>query len=178
MSYAHGAVRPRTVSSRRSLLPFLGFALVLSALRLLATTAAVTSGVGGRAQAPTSQTWLFAAIWIGAYFAEAVAGWLLWRRRHTHPYGRAALIVFWVQLGLQGLRLLNLLGTHLTAGLVPWSAFGTVVLLAVVVVVNMVAAWPISRPAGAFLAAVLAWLLFVTALTGADALLQNGLPLT
>lgn len=176
MSYAEGAGRARASLGRLSLLPFVGLAILLSGLRLLATIAAMRSGSAGGT--PTSQTWVFAVIWIAAYLAEAVAGWLLWRGRRTHASGQAALVIFWVQLGLQGLRLLNLLGTHLTAGLVPWSAFGTVVLLDVVVVVNMVAAWPVSRQAAVLLAAVLGWLLFVTALTGADALLQNGLPLT
>ena len=177
MSYAAGVGRaPRSVS-RLSLLPFLGLAVLLTALRLLATTSAI-GGAAGQVQPPTSQTWLFAVIWIVGYFVEAVAGWLLWRRRSVRPYGRAALVIFWVQLGVQGLRLLNLLGSHLTAGELPWSAFGTVVLLAVVVVIDAVAAWSVSRGASVLLWALLAWLLYVTALTGADALLQNGLPLT
>lgn len=178
VSYTAGAGRPPASSSPWSLLPFLAAALVLTALRLLATASAMAVGGSGGTPSPTTQTWELAVLWIGAYLAEAVAGWLLWRRRRTSGYGRAALILFWVQLGLQGLRLLNLLGSRLTAGQLPWSAFGTVVLLDVVVIVSVLTAWQVSKGAGVLLCAVLAWLLYVTALTGADAVLQNGLPLT
>lgn len=178
MSYAARAGRAPASSHPLALLPFLAFALVLSALRLYATFSALSVGTGGRPEAPTTQTWVLAAAWVSAYVVEAVAGWLLWRRRGASSYGRAALVVFWIQLGLQGLRLLNLLGSRLTAGQLPWSAFGTVVLLDVVVVVSVLTAWQVSRRAGVLLCLVLAWALYITALTGADALLQNGLPLT
>ena len=175
MTYARGAGGARAAASPLALLPFVALAIVLSGGRLLATTAAMTSGTG--TQQPTTQTWVFAALWIAEYFAEAVAGWLLWRSR-TLPYGRAAMVTYWILLGLQGLRLLNLLGSRLTAGQLPWSAFGTVVLLDVVAVVGVLLAWQVSRAAGAILAVDLGWLLVVTAITGADALMQYGLPLT
>jgi tryptophan-rich sensory protein len=177
VSYAAPAGRAPATAHPLSLLPFLAVALLLAALRLSATFTALAVGSGGRPQAPTTQTWVLAAAWVAAYLLEAVAGWRLWRRR-ARPYGRAALVVFWIQVGIQGLRLLNLLGSRLTAGQVPWSAFGTVVLLDVVAVVGVLTAWQVSRAAGVLLALVLGWALYITALTGADALLQYGLPLT
>lgn len=177
MTYSGGVRRPPATASRWWVLLLVAIAVVLSAVRLSATTAVMTAGPTPDVPQATGQTWLFAAIWVVAYLAEAAAGWLLLRSR-TRPYRHAALIVFWILLALQALRLLNLLGSRLTAGQVPWSAFGTVVLLDVVTVVAALTAWQVSRRAGAILALVLAWLLFVTALTGADALLQNGLPLT
>ena len=175
MTYVRGAGRAPATGSRLSLVPLLALATVLSAVRLYATTAAVMSGPS--TPQPTTQTWVFAVIWIVEYFAEAFAGWLLWRAR-GRPYGRAAIVTYWILLGLQGLRLLNLLGSRLTAGQLPWSAFGTVVLLDVIVIIGALLAWQVSRAAGVLLTLSLGWLLVVTGITGADALLQNGLPLT
>jgi tryptophan-rich sensory protein len=177
VSYAERAGRAPTSSSRLSVVVFLAVAVLFSALRLLATTTTLAAPLGGRSQ-PTTQTWVFAAIWIVTYFAEAAAGSLLWRRRWTRPSARVAVVLFWVQLGVQGLRLLDLLGARISGGALPWSAFGTAVLLDVVVVLSATAAWSTSRRASGLLCVVLGWSLFVTAVTGADALLLNGLPLT
>jgi benzodiazapine receptor len=177
VTYVGGVGRVPAPAGRLSVLVFLLLALLLSAVRVYATTAAMTNGPTTGTSSDPTQTLVFAVIWVVAYFAQAVAGWLLWRSR-ARPYGHGALIMFWILLGLQGLRLLNLLGSRLTAGQLPWSAFGTVVLLDVVGVIAALFAWQVSRRAGVLIWAVLAWMLVVTAITGTDALLQNGLPLT
>lgn len=175
LSYADGAGRAARLPSRRSVLVFIGIALALTALRVVAT---VTAARQGSAAPESAQTLVFAVLWIASYFAEALAGWLLWRHRGARPYAHVAIVVFWVQIGLQVLRLLNLVAVRLVPGGVPWSAFGTVALLAVAVAVTMVAAWATSRTASVLLGAVLVWLLVVTAITGVDAILRDGLPLS
>ena len=114
MSYAGSTGRAPAAARPASLLPFLGLALVLSAVRVLATVAALAAGPSTGAVTSATQTTVFAGIWIAGYFAEAVAGWLLWRNR-LQPYGRAAMVLLWITLGVQALRLLNLLGSRLTA---------------------------------------------------------------
>lgn len=156
------------------MLPFIALAVALSAVRLLLTFAPI--GTGPRVL--STQTLVFAAFWVASYTAEAVAGGLLWRRRSTARYGHVALVLFWVQIGLQVLRLGNLVAGRLLPPPVPWSAFLTIALLVVAGALTTVAAWQVSRAAAALLGAVLAWLLVVTAVTGADAILRYGLPLS
>lgn len=156
------------------MLPFLALAVVLSAVRLFLTVTPLDAS-----DAPAStQTSVFTVLWIASYGAEAAAGWLLWRARGRHTYGRAVTILFWVQIGLQVVRLGNLVVARLLPPPVPWSAFATIALLVAAGAVTTAAAWSISRAASVLLGAVLAWLLVVTAITGADAILRYGLPLS
>lgn len=157
------------------MLPFLGLAVVLSGARLVLTFVDLGSATGGT---PATQTVVFAVLWIAGYFAEAVAGYLLWHHRGRHRYGRGALVLFWIQIGLQIVRLLTLVAVRVVPGGLPWAAFGTAALLSVAIAVTMVAAWTIVKPAAVLLGAVLVWLLAITAITGADAILRYGPPLS
>ncbi|GAA2751704.1 tryptophan-rich sensory protein [Amnibacterium kyonggiense] len=156
------------------MLPFIALAVALSAVRLFLTF----SPLGGGAAPASTQTLVFTVLWIASYVAEATAGRLLWRSRSRHTYGRAVVVLFRIQIGLQVVRLVNFMAARLLPPPVPWSAFATIALLVAAGAVTTVAAWSIPRAASVLLGAVLAWLLVVTAITGVDAILRYGLPIS
>jgi tryptophan-rich sensory protein len=104
--------------------------------------------------------WVFAPVWTALYLLMAIAAWLVWRAPAEAAPRRAALIAWWVQLGL------NLAWS--------WLFFAAKNLpLALVEILALLGAigftiWrfaPISRAAAALLAPYLAWVAFATLLT-------------
>ncbi|WP_375386830.1 TspO/MBR family protein [uncultured Amnibacterium sp.] len=176
MSYAQTESHPRSTGTIL-LLPFLAIAAALSALGLLSTTSLVSSWFTSSPRADwTPHLSVFTAVWTLVYCADALAGWLLLRARRTSSASGAPLIAYWVQLVLQAVWLLAFMAQAAVGGTWLWAVFGVIVLLDVVTAAAAISAWRVSRAASVLLVAVLAWLLFGTVLSGADTLLQVGLP--
>mgnify|MGYP001954554828 CR=1 FL=1 len=103
--------------------------------------------------------WLFGPVWTCLYLMMAIAVWLVWRAGGVRP-NRIALSLCVLQLVLNGL----------------WSwlffawaqgvfALIEILLLWVLILVNSVAFWRVSRFAGALLIPYLVWVGFASALT-------------
>lgn len=106
--------------------------------------------------------WLFGPVWITLYLLMALAAWLVWRQRASHPVPvREAMAVFALQL------MVNAAWTPVFFG---WQAIG----LALVVIVGLLALIAativkfraLSAPAAWLLAPYFAWVAFATVLNG------------
>ena len=180
MSYAQATgsdgVAPERPRRMWTLLPFLGVAVGLAVLGLLTTTPLASAWfTDGPRVEWTPQIWLFTAAWAVIYAVDAVAGWLLWSRRVASDGADIALALYWVQIGLQAAWLLGFMAQAFVAGAWLWGVFAVIVLLDVVTAITALSAWRISRPAAVLLVLVLAWLLFGTALSGAETILRADL---
>jgi len=103
--------------------------------------------------------WLFGPVWTVLYVLIGISAWLVWRERGAAK-ARIELIVFLIQLAL------NALWTWL---FFAWRqgglAFGEILLLGVMIVVNIVLFWRIRPLAGAILLPYLLWVAFASMLT-------------
>ncbi|GAB3846729.1 TspO/MBR family protein [Nesterenkonia populi] len=114
--------------------------------------------------------WLFGPVWTVLYVSMGVAAWLIWRRRHQHLV-RAALIVYFVQLAINGAWAPLFFAAYPSWGSSAlWAAFAVIVALIIAVVLTIRAFWPISRIAAALLVPYLAWILYASTLNGYIAL--------
>ncbi len=85
-----------------ALLVFLAAVAAVAALGSAPTASSVASWYPTVAKPPwTPPSWLFGPVWTVLYVLMAVAGWLVWRTRV--PARRGALVLFGVQLALNGL---------------------------------------------------------------------------
>ncbi len=104
--------------------------------------------------------WVFGPVWSMLYALIAVAGWRLWRR--GGPASRLALTAWCVQL------LLNLVWSFLFfGGRMIGAALVEIVVLLVAIVVTILLAWRVDRPAAWLLVPYLAWVSFATLLNAA-----------
>lgn len=170
------AARTRHRSSGpRSLLPFLMVSAGLALLGALTTTPASSGWFTGGPRAEwTPQTAVFTVAWTVVYLLDGIAGWLLWRsvRRGADlvPY-----VLYWVQIALQAGWLVAFLAQSLVHGAWLWGVFAVIVMLDIATAVTASTSWRATRPAAILLLVVLAWLLFGTALSGADTILRTSL---
>ena len=155
------------------LVAFVAISFAVAALGSVATISNVEGWYADADKAPWNPpNWLFGPAWTFLYTAMSVAAWLVWRQRHLIEV-RRALTLYVVQL------VLNALWTPVFFGLFPaigtpalWIALAIIVALDVVILLTMLAFWPVSRAAAWLLVPYWAWTLFATTLNVALALLN------
>jgi benzodiazapine receptor len=143
---------------------------LLTALPFLVAVAA-TAFIAGRfrpgawyeALAKPSWTppgWLFAPVWFLLYLGIAVAGWLVWRAGGS---GATLPLALWVaQLVLNAAWSWLFFGLHR-----PGAALVDIVILLVLILAFVVAAYRVSRVAAWLVVPYALWVLFATALNAA-----------
>lgn len=103
----------------------------------------------------TPPNWLFAPVWSLLYLAIAIAGWLVWRRA-----GASLPLAVWLgQLALNAAWSWLFFGLHR-----PALALADIVALFVLILVFIVVAAPVSRPAALLFVPYALWVLYATAL--------------
>jgi tryptophan-rich sensory protein len=106
--------------------------------------------------------WIFGPVWTVLYVAMGVAAFLVWRRGLAVDGVRAALVLFLVQLALNGLWTLLFFGLRSPA----W-AFAEILVLWLLIGATTWAFWRVSPTAGALMLPYWAWVSFATVLNGA-----------
>jgi len=107
----------------------------------------------------TPPGWVFGPVWAVLYVLMGVAAFLVWRKGAAHRAVRSALVLFAVQLALNGLWSPAFFGLRsLAAGMV------VIVLLWVVLVATVVRFWRVSAAAGELLLPYLFWVSFALVL--------------
>jgi tryptophan-rich sensory protein len=102
--------------------------------------------------------WVFGPVWTMLYAMMAVAAWLIWRSGGFQK-NRTALILFFVQLGLNALWSWLFFAWQLGA-----LAFAEIILLWVFILATLITFWKIRPLAGALLLPYLLWVSFAAAL--------------
>lgn len=102
----------------------------------------------------TPPSFVFAPVWSILYVLMGLAAWLVWRRAGFFGAG-AAFGLFLFQLFLNALWSYLFFGLHR-----PDFAFSDIVALWLVILVNTIAFWKISTPAGLLMLPYLAWVSF------------------
>ena len=143
------------------------FVLAVAAAALIGSLATTAHVDGWYADAPkppwTPPNWLFAPMWSVLYLGMAVAGWHVWRS--TDRRRRAALALFWTQLGLNALWTpIFFAGYPVWGPAALWIAAGVIVALDAVVAACAIVFRGIDRFAAWVMVVSLAWLLYATSL--------------
>lgn len=147
--------------SRNEALALAGFLAACFAVEILASTATMTSVrewyPGLRKPSWTPPPWVFGPVWTALYAAMGVAAWLVWR---SPGEGRnLALVLFWIQLGLNGLWSFLFFGMRS-----PGAGFAEICLLWTAVVLTTALFFPLSAWAGTLMVPYAAWVTFAAAL--------------
>ncbi len=103
-------------------------------------------------------SWLFGPVWSVLYCMMAVAAWLVWCKGGWREQ-RIPLGLFLVQLALNALWTPLFFGFHL-----PGIAFAEMCLLWVMIILTVLAFWPVNRVAAILLVPYLAWVSFAAVL--------------
>ncbi len=106
----------------------------------------------------TPPGYIFGPVWTLLYIMMGVAAWLVWRQAGFSA-ARTALIVFIIQLILNGLWSLLFFGWHR-----PGLAFIDIIALWLMIVVTIFAFWRHSTTAGVLLIPYFVWVSFASAL--------------
>jgi benzodiazapine receptor len=136
--------------------------LVLSiALVMVAASMGGLFGIGDWYRALIKPTWnppnwIFGPVWSTLYLMMAVAAWLIWMKRGTHPVG-LPLGLYAVQLALNAAWTAIFFGAHRMG----W-AFAEIALLDALILACVVAFWPVSRPASLMMVPYFAWVSFAS----------------
>jgi benzodiazapine receptor len=101
---------------------------------------------------------VFGPVWTVLYAMMAVAAWLVWRR-HELPLARMALVVFVLQLGLNGLWSWMFFRWNLGA-----LSFLEIGILWALIAATLALFWRIAPLAGVLLVPYLGWVTFASAL--------------
>jgi len=126
----------------------------------LATAPAIPGWYKGLAKPSfTPPNWLFGPAWITLYLLMGIALFLVWRQGLDRPGVKAALALFFIQLGLNALWSWLFFGWH-QLGL----AFAEIVLLWVVILLVTIKFFALSRAAGWLLVPYLLWVMFASVL--------------
>jgi tryptophan-rich sensory protein len=164
----HAPYRP----SGAVLVRYLAAAAVLSVLGAATTSPLISRWFTSGPRMPVQpQIWVFVVVWTVVYFADAVAGWLIWRAGATGGM-RTALRLHLTQLVLQAVWLIAFALQVLVQGALLWVVFGIILVLDIATLVAAVSAWRASRWASVILAGVLVWLLYGTVLSFGDTVLR------
>lgn len=110
--------------------------------------------------------WIFGPVWTILYVLMAVAAWVVWRLRTSHPV-RTALWLFGVQLALNAAWSIIFFGFHR-----PLAALIDLVLLWLFLALTLVAFWRLRHAAGILLLPYLAWVSFAGVLNAAIVVLN------
>jgi len=158
-------------------LALLAFLVIASAVAALGSIATITQVDGWYADADrvawSPPNALFGPVWTVLYALMSVAAWLVWREKDRRDV-RRPLTLYVVQL------VLNAIWTPVFFGLYPavgvaalWAAVAIIVALDVLVLLTMLAFWPVRRAAAVLLVPYGAWVLFATTLNVGIAVLQS-----
>jgi tryptophan-rich sensory protein len=154
--------------------PWLVFAAFLMAVYMVGALGSLAAGVDVRGWyaelakpffAPPA--WLFGPVWFVLYGLIALAGWLIWQSPAAEAWKRPALLLFSVQLVLNGLWSPAFFGLRS-----PELALMVAFLLLAAILATIRAFWGIDRRAALMLAPYAAWVGFASALTGSIAALN------
>lgn len=150
--------------SRPSLIALLAW---LSLCFIVATASAMVTDPGSWYEALakpgwTPPDWLFPPVWTVLYTLMGVAAWMVWEQRTRVPGARVALVLFVIQLALNGLWSWLFFGQHAIV-----AAFVDILLLWTALAVTLVAFARVRPLAGALLAPYLVWITYAAALNGA-----------
>ena len=108
-------------------------------------------------------SWLFGPVWTVLYIMMAVAAWLVWKQRRTHPDEvRRALGCFVFQLGLNAAWSWMFFGLHQTG-----LAFGEILSLWLMIAATILTYVKVSRTAALLMLPYLFWVTFAAVLNGA-----------
>ena len=134
--------------------------LLVGGLSGLATARSVTTWYPALRKPPFNPpSWVFGPVWTALYLLMGIALYLVWREGWQRPEVRAAMVLFAVQLALNGVWSLLFFGMRS-----PALALADVVLLWVAIVATTVAFWRVGTTAGALLLPYLAWVTFAAVL--------------
>ena len=157
--------------SRRSWLILAGFIAAcygVSAIGSLWTLPEIPGWYAGLAKPGFNPpNWVFGPVWTLLYGLMAVAAWQVWKRPTEGSGRRAALALFWVQLGLNLLWTLVFFHEHQIA-----LALGAICVLWLAVLLTMAMFWRVRRSAGVLMLPYLLWVSFATALNAGIARLN------
>jgi benzodiazapine receptor len=107
----------------------------------------------------TPPNWLFAPVWTALYVMMGVALFLIWRKGLDYPGAKAAIVLFFVQLILNGL------WTPVFFGLrSPLGGLVVILVLWVAILVTFIKFFPISRTAAGLLIPYEIWVTYASAL--------------
>lgn len=162
-----------TASGPVSLIPFLVAALLLAALGVASTTPAVSGWFTAGPRVPwTPALTTVIVIWTTLDLLNGLAGWLIWRARSRRRDATAVFLLYEAQFALQVLWLVAFMAQGLVTGSLLWVVLALILLLDLATAAAALAAWRVSRPAALMLFAILAWLLYGTALSWGDTALR------
>jgi tryptophan-rich sensory protein len=156
-------------NDRSSLRTFVETLATVSALNALGAGAGILAGSGGDSEwyqsleKPSFQppSWVFGPVWTTLYTMMGISLSLLWHARRTRPAANPALQLFTIQF------LMNLLWSFLFFRWQhPRSAFVEILVLNVVIVLTILAAWRVSKTAALLLIPYLLWTMFAAVLNG------------
>jgi translocator protein len=102
--------------------------------------------------------WVFAPVWTALYVLMGVAAWLVWKES-GFAGARAALVLFLVQLVLNGLWSYLFFGLHS-----PFAAFLEIVVLWALILLTTVLFWRVRPLAGIMMLPYIAWVSFASVL--------------
>jgi len=154
---------------RSSLRAFGETLAAVATLNGLGAGAGILAGSGGDSEwyqsleKPSFQPpgWVFGPVWTTLYSMMGVSLSLLWHARRSKPAAGPALQLFTIQF------LMNLLWSFLFFRWQhPRSAFIEILVLNVVIVLTIIAAWRVSKVAALLLVPYLLWTLFAAVLNG------------
>ncbi|MBU0641608.1 MAG: tryptophan-rich sensory protein [Planctomycetes bacterium] len=103
--------------------------------------------------------WLFGPVWTLLYLSMGIAAYIVWERRAESKAVFAALVLFVVQLFINGLWSFTFFGQHNI-----FQALIQIVLLWFLIVAMIVKFYQINKPAGLILVPYLLWVSFATLL--------------
>jgi tryptophan-rich sensory protein len=104
-------------------------------------------------------SWVFGPVWTILYFLMGVAAYLVWRKGLEESGVKTALVLFSIQLGLNGIWSLLFFGMHS-----PCLAMIEIVLLWCAIVATLIAFLKQSKAAGVLLIPYWAWVSFAVLL--------------
>ena len=140
----------------------LALPLAVGAASGLATAASVTDWYPSLAKPPFNPpAWVFGPVWTALYATMGVALYLVWREGWPRPDVRTAMILFAVQLVLNGLWSVLFFGLRS-----PALAFAEILVLWAAIAVTAAAFRTVVPVAGALMVPYLAWVTFAAILNG------------
>lgn len=106
-------------------------------------------------------SWIFGPVWTLLYILMGVAAYLVWRQGWERDTVKLALVLFALQLLLNGLWSVLFFGSRS-----PGLAFAEIILLWVAIAATLVVFWGVRPLAGALLLPYEAWVTFAAVLNG------------
>ena len=151
------------------------FVLIAAGVAALGSLVTVAQVDGWYSRAPhvvwTPPNQIFGLVWTALYLMIAVSGWLIWRHRADRG-SSPALALFVAQLAVNAFWAPVFFGGYpLVGGAALWVGMGIILLLDLLVIGTIAAAWPVSRAAALLLVPYLAWILYASTLNWGDAVL-------